>query len=70
MQLLLALPSLPITTANKKQRFELYLINDSLMESSLVSTLPITKKNKHTVVAEAHKEYTCAVYALLSYRHN
>jgi len=31
--------------------------------SSLVNTLPITKKNKYTVVTEEHKECTDAAYA-------
>jgi len=31
--------------------------------ASLVNTLPITKKNKYTVVTEAHKERTYAAYA-------
>jgi len=34
-----------------------------LNDSSLVNTLPITKKNKSTVVTEAHKECTYAAYA-------
>ena len=33
-------------------------------ESSLVNTLPITKKNKRTVVTEAPKKCTCAAFAL------
>jgi len=33
-------------------------------ESSLVDTLPITKKNKYTVVKEAHNECTYAVYEM------
>ena len=32
-------------------------------KSSLVNTLPITKKNKHTVVTEAPKISTCAAFA-------
>ena len=32
-------------------------------DASLVNTLPITKKNKHTVVTEAPKS-TCAAFAL------
>jgi len=31
--------------------------------SSLVHTLPITKKNKHTVVTEAPKKYMCCFRA-------
>jgi len=37
---------------------------NSSLKSSLVHTLPITKKNKYTVVTEAQKECTCAAYAL------
>jgi len=35
----------------------------TVVQSSLVNTLPITKKNKYTVVTEAHKECTYAAYA-------
>ena len=35
----------------------------SFVWSCLVNTLPITKKNKYTVVTEAHMEYTYAAYA-------
>jgi len=34
------------------------------LRSSLVKTLPITKKNKHTVVTEAPQKSTCAAFAL------
>jgi len=36
----------------------------SMLLSSLVNTLPITKKNKHTVVTEAPKKNTCAAFFL------
>ena len=35
-----------------------------LRSASLVNTLPITKKNKRTVVTEAPKKSTCAAFAL------
>ena len=34
------------------------------IRTSLVNTLPITKKTKHTVVTVAHKKYTYAAFAL------
>ena len=33
------------------------------LESSLVKTLPITKKNKHTVVTEAPKKAIVTIYS-------
>jgi len=41
--------------------------NSGLRQSSLVNTLPITKKNKYTLVTEAHKECTFAAYAPANY---
>ena len=35
-----------------------YVRRGSLVYSSLVNTLPKTKKGKYTAVTEAHKEYT------------
>jgi len=43
--------------------FFLGIGNSDFLESSLVNTLPITKKNKYTVVKEAHKGYAYAAYA-------